>query len=499
MVEVERTRTIQRQRTKVESFSRVPTPHEKFDEYKTEMLIEDDRFKLDLEVEPRAVKYVTNNMIQPVLSLPTKYIEGKYCIVDEKEFEDYLQRHIREKVKNPNIITLIDFNRPYDREFFASLVHPRVVFSGIVKWSEEGLSQPLAAGSEYVAKLVLQPGQEVYIRVPCFVPHGYLAKANATIYVPSGVKINFWMSVGGWLSIQQCKFPVDWEGVDDWARIGATWMGEQHNGGLEFVIYLKNDSSTVKNVYVAIISVEQVDLDKVSEHNCELYTVYNLKATITNESITFSLFEQYVFPFVSDKFFLRAATKVAGDGTNAITVDFIVNGVTYASYSTSSTTATLYALDVNVERKKRNWSVQIKYSTSGTGTIERVVLVAKVNKAFKITNKTYDSSTSTIDAGGTTTVAVFDYTTSTLYGNVKRIILERDSESVDLVCKDENGNVIAQLKGSYPGGSRLVLDCQHEFKDLLKLTVDVKNNDTANAHNYRIYVEYEEVDALLVK
>ena len=118
---------VRERQIQVTEFVSIPIPRKTFDEYKTESLITDDRFKIDLEVEPRPVKYVTNDVIQPVLSLPTKYIEGEFTIVDEKEFEDYLQREIREPLRFHQAITIIDFTRP--SRVFTNLESSFIVFS----------------------------------------------------------------------------------------------------------------------------------------------------------------------------------------------------------------------------------------------------------------------------------------------------------------------------------------------------------------------------------
>jgi len=499
MVEVERARTIQRQRTKVESFHRVPTPHEKFDEYKTESLIEDSRFKLDLEVEPRPTKYVTNNVIQPTLSIPLKNIDGKYTIIDEKKFEDLVQREIREPLKASHMLLKIDFTRPYDEIYFRKLVKPSGRFLGLVRWSDEGLSDP-SIGSDHVAKIKVEPGEKVKIviempRVP------YLQYYVFKIYIPSGVTtyIQKRYDMNDTTADYGEKYRTEYEGEDAWYSL--QYLTAYSHGTPSYVICeFYNTSSDVKYVYVGYILCMQ----------CTLHSLWKGPHGIWYRSLNNETFYAgYNLP-LDTPVTLWVTIWVQGDGTNTCTAELYVydalrGSVKLTTVSTSSTTWTKTTFKLNVERRLYGpeWHgvlVYVKAWTAGTGKIfVRIEHQPSNAQNVNVVNLCYDSNTQTIPAGGNRTYVIFDYTTKTKYANVRRIVLERDSELVDLIAKDENGNVIAQLKGSYPGGTKLVLECTHILKDILKLVVDVTNNDDTNDHDIRIYVEYEEVDAFLVR
>jgi len=499
MVEVERARTIQRQRTKVESFHRVPTPHEKFDEYKTEMLIEDDRFKLDLDVEPRPAKYVTKNTIQPVLSLPTVRKDGKFTLMDSDMFEDYLQRKVRKNIKFPEIITAIDFTRPYDLDYFRSLVDKPNYVIDVVNWSEEGIGDP-GTGLDKVVKIILPPNEAIVIGIPIpvlehpiFMAMLATADDGVVAYVSWQTTRRFYVSETSIVTMVHY-----FNGTSTWDVIRYSY-GSEHYTMNYLNIKITNTTSSYKTVYIAYLFIVAVEADRYSKGR-----FYSCRVKLNNATI-----RKLAVLYARDLQSLWLGCVLRSDGTNTLSVTIEIltperGYVQVTSWSTTSSSFESYAAKLNIVNRTvsgRYYPIFIRYTieTAGTGEVIVRLETEPTYKQPKVVNLAYDSNTQSIDAGQSSTFVIFDYTTSTKYANVKRIILERDSEQVDLIVKDENGNILAQLKGSYPGGSRLILDCQHEFKDLLKLVVDVTNNDTANAHNIRIYVEYEEVDALLVK
>jgi len=408
------------------------------------------------------------------------------------KFIDYFARTTQRHVVPGEVLELIDFTRPYDKEYFARLVQPQEAFVDLVDWSvEPGSQPPWAAGAKQVAKLRIEPGETVYVRIPVFLACAKPVVLFTCIYVPSEVTADAYFVLGGNLASNRTKLSKTPVGRNDWARILKTWFYEQNNGGLEVVLEFKNTGTDTKYVYVAYIIVCTYDL-----RNCTtvpLIIVSNLEITLSNESIDVVLANP-PFTVLPSTLFIDSWTTIAGDDTNALSVSLIVAGTTLVTASRTSSTYGTVTLTARVKLTMVNPSMVIKYtySTSGTGKIVVIIVWARFyGDVPRYTRRVSGDYTSDGD-GAADVVTILNYTEQVKHiSRLLRVVAKGDSNTTELKLRVDGIEVWDFLNDGDT--------CTLEIRDAKKVELVVNDPGGGTTTTVSYVVQFEEEYAHLVK
>ena len=409
-----------------------------------------------------------------------------------EEMLDLFKRLTTIPAESQGFLFMIDFTRPYDAEYFKQFVNPQDAYVGLVDWSVEPGTQPYASGSKYVAKVKVEPGQEVYIRIPVKAVNK-LIHFTVTIHAPPSVAISHYIALGGkYTEPPAFRQPVyEGYGINDWVVLVNTWTLETTWGGIEWVIKLRNDGTETAYVYIAQVMCVIPSLRT-------FLVVWRAEAerTISNKTETYDIRIPYVLKYVR----LNCVMTIAGDGTNPITVDVQVltpsGYVTIASISRTETDYATYSVKFALKQGIfRYWDwVRVRFviSTSGTGKVKLLTLIAvEEDTELKYPKRTSGSYTS--DGDGTAdTVTILDYTEATKHiSRLMRVKATGDSNTKELKLKVDGQEVWDFLNDGDT--------CTLELRDVKKVELIVNDPGGGTTTTVSYTIHYVEENAHLVK
>jgi len=302
----------------------------------------------------------------------------------------------------------------------------------VVKWSDEGLSDP-GTGCDYVLKVKVPAGGTVYISVPMLWTD-HIQSLFVRIYGSTNIKVYAYKSIGNVIGSVPTAMP--W--FEDY--LTGDWTDVKVSDHLVFtrnhyfVIRLDNEGTSDEFVYIAELVIFRIDIRYYGK--IEFGTV---RKDLNNSRISIEL---RLPTDGTDVFPLLIGVYVYSDGSNPVDVAVSVfrDSAWHQIWSFSSTAQGVwywlyvpYKKHLIVGNQWYKLRLKLDASTTGVGYIKIVVQSYHYSPYVKrVPKRVADSYTSDGD-GSTDTVTILDYTAQPRHiGKLLRVKATGDSNTKQL-------------------------------------------------------------------